>query len=422
MSGPLRVGIDLRPALLGRTGVARVAAELYRALDRRAGLQVQPWVSSWSRPRADHGLRAPRARGFARGEDAAHGLGADRLPRVPLPGRLAHLLAPCGFGVETLLGPLDVFQHTDLVFAPVRRAREVVIVHDLAFLAGEAWHDTAFARRVAPRLRRRLARAAGVIVPSARSAAELRSSGLLPPGFAPSRLRVAPWGVDHLDLVPRPDDAERRAALLERAGLAPEAFSPEAGAGGLLLVLVPGTREPRKNQLSLLEAFAALPRDLARDDAGRPVPAALLFAGPRGWGCDELERRLASCARDPALAGRVGVAGELDEPDWSLALRSAQVVAYPSFAEGFGFPVAEALAVGRAVLTARDTPMTDLGGEAVLAVDPRDPAALRAGLAALLADPARRAALSAAGPARVAGLRWSSTAAVAQALYEDIAG
>jgi glycosyltransferase involved in cell wall biosynthesis len=73
------------------------------------------------------------------------------------------------------------------------------------------------------------------------------------------------------------------------------------------------------------------------------------------------------------------------------------------------------------VLTARDTPMADYGGDAVVAVDPRDRLALREGLAALLLDPARRAALGAAAARAVAGLTWDACAARLHALYAEAA-
>jgi glycosyltransferase involved in cell wall biosynthesis len=266
-------------------------------------------------------------------------------------------------------------------------------MHDLAFLHGEGWHAPGFAARVAPRLARRAALARAIVVPSRRVADEVVAAGLA----AESIVHVVAWGADHVDETVQPDDEARRARRLAAAGLAGESAGP--------LVLVPGTREPRKNQLALLEAFLAL--------AGAR-PARMLFVGPRGWGCEELERRLA----DRALAGRVGVAGQVDEADWGALLRGADVVAYPSHHEGFGLPAAEAMRCGRAVLTSRDTPMADFGGDAVLAVDSRDAGALREALGCLLDDASRRAALGAAARARAAALTWDATAAALHRVYQ----
>lgn len=367
------VGLDARPALYGRTGIGRVTRQLLHALARRPDLAVRGCGLAWRTPTED-----PSLPGLVRGR---------------LPARLQQALAPLGYGVETRMGRLDVFHHTDLVFLPVRRAVEVLTIHDLVFLREPAWHEPGFAARLLPRLARRAAAAAAIVVASPRVADDVVAAGLA----ERARIAVVPWGCDHVSPQPQPDDAAARARVLGAAGL---------GAASGPLVLALGTREPRKNHAALLDAALA---------AGRQLELRLLFVGPRGWRCEALEARLA----DGALAGRVGVAGPVGEPELGALLRGADVVAYPSFAEGFGLPVAEAMRCGRAVLTARDTPMADFGGDAVLAVDPRDTSALRDGLAALLADPERRAVLGRAAAARVAGLTWDHSAAALHAVYQE---
>lgn len=377
----MRVGVDVRPALLSVAGVARAARCAYLALRACPELQVVGFGASWQRARPGHdlpGVVAPR-----------------------LPGRLQAWAAPLGFGVESLLGELDVFQHTDLVFPPVRRAAEVLLVHDLLFLSGRGWHDPGFAERVGPRLFRKAATAAAVVVPSARVADDARARGLC----APERLVVAPLGVDHMDPTPLADDEVRVAAVCAAAGL-------PRRPGAERLLLVPGTREPRKNQLALLEAFLAVADPAAR----------LLLVGPRGWGVPGLEALLENRAARADGRGelRVAATGALSEEDFAALLRVADAVAYPSLGEGFGLPALEALAMGRPLLTSIESPMADLGGDGLLAVDPTDPAALRAGLARLLRDDDLRARLSRLGPARVAALNWAAHARTLVSVYAGI--
>ena len=379
----LRIGIDMRPALLGGTGVGRMARETWHALSRRDDVLLAGWGGSWARPREDRriaGVATPR-----------------------LPGRLVSWLAPLGFGVESLLGPLDVFQHTDLVFPPVRSAREVLFVHDVLFLHGKRWHGDDFARDVGRRLARACARAAAVIVPSAATASDELLRAMLPTGVP---IVCATPGLEHVDSRPRADDEARLAAALAGAGV-PRRPGDEA------LIVVPGTREPRKNQLTLVRAFLSLP-----SAAG----SRLVLAGPPGWMVPDLEDLLRDegACRDDRGERRVVALGEVSEDLYAVLLRRADIVAYPSFAEGFGLPVGEAMACGRAVLTSRDTPMAALGGDAVVAVDPHDQAALAEGLARLLDDAEGRRALGLAAAERVAACTWDSHAEALVDVYRQV--
>jgi glycosyltransferase involved in cell wall biosynthesis len=271
----------------------------------------------------------------------------------------------------------------------------VLVVHDLIFLHGRGFHAEGFARSVEPRLRRRARAAAAIVVPSVRVAEDVVARG-----FAPrERVQVVAWGSDHVDDTVREDDAERVERLLRAAGIEDPARP---------LILAPGTREPRKNHAALVEAWSSLPGDAAN----------LVLAGAPGWGCEALEARLT----DPSLRGQLAVLGEVSEQELGALLRRAEVVAYPSLAEGFGLPVAEAMRCGRAVLTTAGTPMADLGGDAVLAVERPDASSLREALHALLTDAPRRASMGRAASKRVASLTWDRTAAALHDLYQRVLG
>ncbi len=375
----LRVGVDVRPALWHATGIARVARETFRALRRREDVEAHGFARAWRRPRAD---LAPLGAGVVRGR---------------IPARVQRVL---GLAADDALGGVDVFHHLDLVYAPVRAAQQVVTIHDLVFLDDNDWHPPGFRRDVEQRVRAAAARAAALVVPSERVAADVVRHGM-----ARARdVHVVAHGVDHIDATPQPDDGALVEAALQRARLR----RPE------VLVVALGTREPRKNHEAILDATEARPD-------GR---AALLLVGPRGWGVPQLEERLAAAAtRSDA---RVATTGEVDEPTLAALLRTADVVAYPSFAEGFGLPVFEALRCGRAVVTSTNTPMSDLAGDAVITVDPHDPRALAAALEDLITSAATRDELGAAARQAVAHLTWDRAASalvdIDRALVEHCPG
>ena len=90
---------------------------------------------------------------------------------------------------------------------------------------------------------------------------------------------------------------------------------------------------------------------------------------------------------------------------------AATVFAYPSLYEGFGFPVAQAMAAGVPVVTSNVSSLPEIAGDAAVLVDPRSPQELRDALQRLLLSPALRADLAARGRVRAADFRWETCAA-----------
>jgi glycosyltransferase involved in cell wall biosynthesis len=89
---------------------------------------------------------------------------------------------------------------------------------------------------------------------------------------------------------------------------------------------------------------------------------------------------------------------------------SALALAYPSLYEGFGLPVAEALACGTPVLTSNVSSLPEVTGDAAVLVDPDDPDAIAEGMRRLVEDQALRDRLARAGPERASRFTWEDTA------------
>lgn len=227
------------------------------------------------------------------------------------------------------------------------------------------------------------------IVPSAATASELRRH--VP--RTRSTVRVSLHGVD-LTTFRSPRESES-ADLRELVGL-------PTGARWIAFL---GTIEPRKNLSVLLRAH----QDLRATDSSTPD---LLVAGGRGW-----DHAALSLLDSLTPEDGVHALGYLPVDALPALLGGADVVAYPSSAEGFGLPVLEAMATGACVLTTPYTAIPEVGGDAVAYVEPTR-RELADALRSLLTDAPRRLRLGEAGQVRARTFTWSRTAGEHIGAYE----
>ena len=157
-----------------------------------------------------------------------------------------------------------------------------------------------------------------------------------------------------------------------------------------------GRLEPRKNHLNLVRAFAQL---------AEPRPP-LLIVGQRDFEHDEAfaEVEKLGLTREITFLERVA------DAELPALVRHARVFVYPSYAEGFGMPVLEAMASGVPVVTSSTTALVEVAGGAALTVDPDDPKAIADAIERLLFDASLRRKLSAQGLEVAARHRWDAAA------------
>ena len=145
-------------------------------------------------------------------------------------------------------------------------------------------------------------------------------------------------------------------------------------------ILAVGTVEPRKNLDTLLDAYLLLPKEIREEND-------LVLAGPMGWATSSTSQRIRS-----GLPG-VKYLGYIPETELPALTKAATVFAYPSLYEGFGFPVAQAMACGVPVLTSCTSCLPEISGDGALHVDPKSPAEISRALAHLLESKELRATL-----------------------------
>jgi glycosyltransferase involved in cell wall biosynthesis len=212
-------------------------------------------------------------------------------------------------------------------------------------------------------------------------------------GVPEERIRVIYLGVEER-FREKPDPAVL-ARFRERHELTGEFF------------LYVGTLEPRKNLVRLLNAYHA-----ARL---RGVEWPLVLAGGKGWMYEEIFQRV----KDLNLSQYVRFPGYVLYEELPLWYNAASAFVYPSLYEGFGLPVAEAMACGCPVLTARNSSLVEVAGNAAILVDGEDIAGLTEALCQLAGDGSERDHLSRLGLAQSAQFDWARTAAEMVAVYDE---
>jgi len=254
------------------------------------------------------------------------------------------------------------------------RGRRVLTVHDLVPL-DPRW-STPLHRCVFRRTIRGIERLDRVIAVSAYVKRRLIDDL----GVREDAVDVIPEGVD-LALFSPGSKAEARRTL---------GWDPDAR-----IVLHLAGDEPRKNLRGALRAFAMLKDTRAR----------FVHLGKTSHQTRRLIESLRLWDRVRILEGSV-----LDE-ELVLHYRASDVFFYPSFAEGFGLPVLEAMACGTPVLCADASSLPEVAGNAAILVHPEDYDALAQGLACILEDDRTAHRLTAAGLRRVQEFSWRACAA-----------
>ncbi len=148
-----------------------------------------------------------------------------------------------------------------------------------------------------------------------------------------------------------------------------------------------GTLEPRKNIPTLLEAYASLRQRYARREK-------LVLAGGKGWLYDAIFARV----RQLGLENEVVFPGFVPENEQALWYHTAAAFVYPSLYEGFGLPVAEALACGTPVVTSNVSSLPEAGAGIALCVNPTNVQALVEAFYQALTDQAWRVQCRAQAP------------------------
>ncbi len=266
---------------------------------------------------------------------------------------------------------IDVFHGTDFAVPYLPLRPSVMTLHDLSPWLDPGWHSESDRIRNRTPMLLRLGLATLVITPSE----------------AVRRAAIDRFHLQH----------DRVVAIPHAASSCFQPVPPRELKPPYLLYV--GTLEPRKNIGLILDVW----RELRREH-----PIDLILAGRRRADFPEL-------APEPGLH----VMGFTPEEDLPALYSGAVACLYPSFYEGFGLPVLEAMQCGAIVIASHDPAIQEVAGDAAILLDPHDHAAWTETLRSVIAPSERIRSYRERALARAAEFSWAKTATLTRAVYDD---
>jgi glycosyltransferase involved in cell wall biosynthesis len=177
-------------------------------------------------------------------------------------------------------------------------------------------------------------------------------------------------------------------------------------------ILTVSDLQPRKNHLGLIRAFERLVRDHPE------LPHHLVLVGKETWYASVIR----SAAKKSEASDRIHFTGFVSDEELLQLYGASDLFVYPSFYEGFGLPIVEAMACGRAVACSNRSAMPEVADSAALLFDPYSEGELVRAMRDLLLNSELRSRMERLGMQRAAMFSWEKTASQTLELYYRIAG
>ena len=174
-------------------------------------------------------------------------------------------------------------------------------------------------------------------------------------------------------------------------------------------ILYVGTIEPRKNLTGLLESFALL--KLKKVFQGQ-----LVIAGMKGW----MVENIGALIKQLGIEKDVIFTGYISDAQLRQLYNMTEVFVFPSFYEGFGFPILEAFCCGAAVITSNTSSCAEIASDAALTIDPKDGPRIAQAMERILTDKNLKKSLQKAGLKRAQEFSFVAMARQTLAVYQGL--
>jgi glycosyltransferase involved in cell wall biosynthesis len=281
-------------------------------------------------------------------------------------------------------------QYTAPLLCP---APVVVSVHDISFLDHPEYFTKFRATQLRLTVRRTVKWASCVLTASEFSKQRILDAYQLPD----EKVVVVPYGVSSVF----------RPVAREAAQRGMRTTLPAAP-----FIMTVSDLQPRKNHLGLIAAFEELIGAYPR------LPHHLLMVGKETWFAPVIH----AAAKKSPVADRIHFTGFVDDEELRRLYGACDLFVYPSFYEGFGLPILEAMACGRAVACSSTSAMPEVADSAALLFDPGSRQQLVLAMRDLLLNGELRQRMERLATQRAAMFNWSSSAAKTLEAYYRVAG
>ncbi len=272
------------------------------------------------------------------------------------------------------------------------RAPIVVTVHDVSFLEHPEYFTWSRRAQLRHTVAQTVRHAARVLTVSEFS----RDAILRSYDIAPHKVRVIPNAANPDFRVIGREKAQR--SVRERLRLdAP-------------FVLTVGDLQPRKNQIGLIAAFAKMLKTHPQ------IRQHLVLTGKETW----FTPKVREAALNSGFADRIHFTGFVADAQLLELYNACDCFVFPSFYEGFGLPILEAMACGRAVACSNTAAMPEVADGAGILFDPHSVEAIERAMSDILLDPELRARKERLGIQRAAGFSWQKSARATLDVYREV--
>jgi glycosyltransferase involved in cell wall biosynthesis len=175
-------------------------------------------------------------------------------------------------------------------------------------------------------------------------------------------------------------------------------------------ILSVGDLQPRKNQIGLIAAFSKLLTEFPQ------LKHDLVLTGKETW----FTPKVLEAARASGFAARIHFTSFVSDEDLLNLYNACDCFVFPSFYEGFGLPILEAMACGRAVACSNTSSMPEVADGAGLLFDPHQSGEITRALKDILLDAELRGRMERLGLQRAAGFTWKRSARATLDVYKDV--